>query len=73
MSTFQLFFVQAQEWIAIRRPLTEAKASEEFVLISNEAASSPEFLELVQEMSSTYAIELRKSPAEGIERNEVRS
>lgn len=47
--------MQAQEWMAMQRPLTEAKKSEEFILIPNTVASSPEFLGLVQEMNNTYS------------------
>lgn len=60
----QIIIVQAQEWMAMQRPLTEAKKSEEFILIPNTVASSPEFLGLVQEMNNTYSTELRKSPSE---------
>lgn len=60
----QIILVQAQEWMAMQRPLTEAKKSEEFILIPNTVASSPEFLGLVQEMNNTYFAELRKSPSE---------
>lgn len=60
----QIIIVQAQEWMAMQRPLTEAKKSEVFILIPNTVASSPEFLGLVQEMNNTYSTELRKSPSE---------
>lgn len=65
LTTFviQMLYVQAQEWTAIQRPLSETKKNEEFVLVRNSVSSSPEFLALFQELNNVYTTELRKAPA----------